>query len=140
MINSISTNSFSQMPQMERVNYQMTDEQKDQFSEIIANYDPENVTKEDMDSLRSELEAAGIKPGEDLKNLMDEAGFKPPEKPQGGRPPKEAGGNSTLPDYMQEFATKFKSGTATEDDLNNLINLVQSQNLSYSGNLIDTQK
>jgi hypothetical protein len=128
------------MQQPERVNYKMTDEQKAQFSEIIANYDSENMTKEDMESLRSELETAGIKPGDDLKELMEGAGFKPPQKPQGGMPPREAGTNSGIPDYMQDFAEKFKSGTATEDDLNNLMSLIESQNLSYSGNLVNTQK
>ncbi len=140
MISSISTNGFSQAPQMERVNYKMTDEQKSQFSEIIANYDSENMTKEDMESLRSELESAGIKPGDDLKGLMDEAGFKPPEKPQGNRPPQGANSGSALPDYMQDFANKFKSGTATDEDLETLMSFVQSQNMSYSGNIVNTTK
>ncbi len=112
----------------------MTDEQRNTFLDILKNYDPQNMTARDRENLRSETRAAGIMPGEEMKTILEEAGFRagPPE----GMPP---GGTSEteLPDYLAEFVNKFRSGDADEDDLNNLLQQLYANGLTSSGNIVD---
>ena len=71
----------------------LTDEQKETVNSILSNYDSSNMTKQNVESLKAEFKEAGIKPSEDLKGIMEEAGFEVPERsgPQGakgkGKPP-----------------------------------------------------
>lgn len=144
MIEGINTSAISSMSSQQRVNYKMTEEQKTSFAEIIASYDTANMSDEDMMSLRQELSAEGIKPGEDLKGLMETAGVKgtPPPPPPGGM----GGGMSAmqsvseeeeLPETLSDFIEKFKSGEVTEEDLNTLVECLQSENLAASGNIVN---
>ncbi len=141
MIEGISSAQFGGGMNMPRFNYEMTDEDKETFADIIEKYDSANMTKEDTESLRSELKDAGIKPGEDLKNMMQEAGFDMPGPPPGkGTPPQGAGmmaQNSETSETLNNFIEKFKSGTADEEDLDSLLSWINQNNLSYNGNIID---
>ena len=69
----------------------LTDDQKAQLQEIIAQYDPESLTREDATSMMDQIQEAGIHPGEDMKNILEEAGFEV-QTTQGGAPPKRMGG------------------------------------------------
>ena len=112
----------------------MTEEKRNTFLDILNNYDPRNMTARDRENLRSETRAAGIMPGEEMKNIMEEAGFRagPPEDmPPGGTSEIE------LPDYLSEFVSKFRSGKATDDDLNNLLQQLYANGLTSSGNIVD---
>ena len=53
----------------------LTDEQKTQVKDILSNYDAQNLTAADAKSILEQLRESDIKPGEDLKNAIEDAGF-----------------------------------------------------------------
>ena len=90
MVESIS--GVSSQYQQFSVSQTMTDDEKELLNEILANYDSENMTAEESIAMMDEIKTAGIKPSKELRETMDAAGFKPPEKPEGdmrGKPPVE---------------------------------------------------
>ena len=74
-VSNISTAYMSQSIQR----HGLTDDQRTSLEEILAKYDPENMTKEEMESLRTELREAGIPRCREVGQAMKEAGFAPPE-------------------------------------------------------------
>lgn len=136
MVSGISGISSTQYYQ--EVNSKLTDDQKSQLEEIISKYDPNNMTQEAAKSMMDEIKNAGITPSKDLRDIMDAAGFKPPEKPQG--PPPDVNASETkqqLPQYLQDFIEKEQSGGVTQDDINSLIQSLQSSGQSTQGSIVD---
>lgn len=122
----------------------MTDDQKNTLESILSKYDPNNMTQDSMKSLMEELKKSGIKPSKDSKDIMDAAGFKPPEKSKGGTQSDESTSSTdstsstcTLPQYMLDFITKEESGNVTKDDITTLIQNLQSAGKTSSGTLVD---
>jgi hypothetical protein len=143
MINGIDSSASrvqmgSQM-QMKRPNYKMTDEDKEKVSSILSNYDSSKITDESMQSMMEEIEAAGIKPGDDLMSMMDEAGFKPKEPPtgkgQGG--PQGASSKGEMPEFLSDFVSKYQSGNVSDDDVASLVQQLQSKGMGSKGNIVD---
>ncbi len=73
----------------------MTDDQKTEVSDILSKYDSSSISSTEFESMMEEIKDAGVVPSRDLRSMLDEAGFEPPqggEGPQGvqggGRPPK----------------------------------------------------
>jgi hypothetical protein len=137
MIENINTNSPMNVGRAQRMNYAMSDDQKVAATEIISRFDPKNMTADDEKNMREQLRAEGIRPGEDLKNLLTEAGFKvaPPERDRQS-PPSMTMSNE-LQNTINGFAEKFREGSATNDDLNNLLEMLYQNGLSSQGNLFD---
>lgn len=137
MVSSISSSQQTYNAQF--TDYTLTDDQKQTLEEIIAKYDSENMTGEDTKELFEELKSAGIPPSKDVREALDAAGFKPPEKPN-GEPPKPEGAEfssnaKTLIDILQ----KAETGEATQDEINTFITQLQSTGSVFSGSLIDTK-
>lgn len=144
MINGLSSSSINanmMTGQRQRPNYVMTDEQKTQVSELITKYDSSNMNPDSMKSLMEEIKALGVKPGEDLKNIMDSAGFKPPQAPKEGmgRPQKSRSGLNELPDFLKDFIQKSREGSVTDDDVNTLVAELQNNGYGTSGSIIDEE-
>lgn len=120
-----------------RENYKMTEQDKTKFSEIVANYDPKNMSESDKAALRDDLKAAGLRPGEDMKNMMEQAGFQvgPPQPPSAGA----RGEAAQTPEFLSDFVSKFRSGSATENDLDELLSNLKARGLTYVGNFVDDQ-
>lgn len=145
MIGGIDTRATSQMGMMQqpRENYKMSDEEKTQVKSLLEQYDTENLTEEDTKSLFEEIKALGVKPGEDLKTMMDEAGVKPPKPPHGGgKPPKggeakEVSTKDNMPSYLSEFISKAQSGDISDDELNTILSTLQQNGYGASGNIFD---
>lgn len=145
MVEGINTSQIGfNQPFRQQQSVQMTDEQKEQFQEIIANYNPENMTSEDMESLREAFESAGIAPSQELKTLMEEAGFAPPSG-AGGQPPMGGMQRPHLqPNFMNDpvigdFAEKVNSGDVSEEDLSELMDYIQSNFMEAKGNLVNSE-
>jgi hypothetical protein len=137
MVSSISSSQQTYNAQF--TDYTLTDDQKQTLEEIVAKYDSENMTGEDTKALFEELKSAGIPPSKDVKETLDAAGFKTPEKPN-GEPPKTEGTElssnaKTLIDILQ----KAETGEATQDEINAFITQLQSTSSVFSGSLIDTK-
>lgn len=137
MVNAINSSAvFSFKPDQNFESYSLTDDEKKTVQNIIAKYDAENMTAESMREMMDEIKSTGIKPSKDIKEMLDSAGFKPPEKPEGS-PPEKPQGSEEMPDFLKSFLEKQKSGTLTEDDLISLIQNLQNSGSLAQGNLID---
>ena len=139
MINGVSGSSSLQYHYQVRQETSLTDEQKTTLSEIIAQYDPENMSKDDMKTMMDEIKSANIPPSKDLKEIMDAAGFEPPKRPEdeGAMPPPPQNGSKEIPGFIQEFMQKQESGEATQDDFNQLLQTLQEKGFDTTGLLFD---
>ncbi len=142
MINGIDGSLGSMQGIRQRENYKMSDEQKEQLTALLTNYNAEEMNPESMKSLMDEVKSLGIKPGDDMKNIMESAGFKRPEPPQGGMPPRKGEkpeGGMEMPEFMSDFIQKYQSGSVSEDDYNSFLNELKSNGYGYNGNFIDEE-
>lgn len=134
----VNTFQFQRPPM---ANYKMTDEQKDQLQDILSNYDVENMTDEDKQSLMEEIRDAGIKPGDDLKTALEDAGVEmapPPPPPDGGQPPMGGPGETgQTSQFLQDFLDKYESGELTDEDIESFVQSIKSQGQMAQGVLFD---
>ncbi|MGE5365298.1 MAG: hypothetical protein ACM3SM_14295 [Bacteroidota bacterium] len=138
MISSISSsNSYLYQSSADTSN-RLTDEQKKKLQEIIAQYDPETVTQEDMKNMMEEIDSAGIKPSKEFGEIMNEAGFKRPEKPEG------AEGAGPLSETQDDLAQKLlellkekESGSINQEDLDDFIDNLRNSMESSQGNIVN---
>lgn len=78
------------------VDLPMTEEQKTSLTDTLGNYDPENMTAEDMLAMRKEMTEAGIPRSRETMEMLREAGFKPP------KPAASTQGTPSLVDLLDE--------------------------------------
>ena len=141
-----STSSINQslmMPKQQE-NYVMTDEEKEQVYSIISKYNTEEMSEEDTQSLLEEIQAPGVKPGDDLMGILEESGVEMPEPPQkGSMPPtpedesKEITTNEDMPSYLNEFISKAQSGEISDEEVSTIINTLQQNGYTANGNIFD---
>jgi hypothetical protein len=137
MVNSISGISGFQFP----INStSLTEDQKNQVESVLSKYDPQNMTDEDKQALKSELKSLGIGPSKELFEILKSSGFGPDElrgKEREGLPPLPANDSKELPQYLLDFVEKQKSGTVTQDDIDALIQNLQNSNQNITGWFVD---
>lgn len=141
MISAVSNSSSYQYQYQSRVeNTSLTDEQKKTLQDIISKYDPETITGDQQKEMMDTIKEAGITPGDDFKEIMDAAGFKPPEKPEGPPPDQASGSSSSSTDTTQQLLDLLKgieSGTTSESDLSSFIQSLQNSSSSSIGTLVN---
>ena len=106
----------------------MTEEEKQKAEDIFSKYDPENMSKEDMEEMRSELREAGIRRSPELRDMMRDAGFGPGNPPQGAPMAQDSSGKGELWDVYQQFM----NGDITEAEF-----LAQVRSGDLTGSLLD---
>jgi hypothetical protein len=127
----------------------LTDDQKDQITEILSQYDPDNLTADDAKSIMEQFRDAGIKPAKGMKETIEAAGFNADKLLEMGRPSKPAEssessstGNinlSALQD-LQDILNQYDMNHLSSTDQTNLISQLQEKGLLTStGNIIDLQ-
>lgn len=138
---SVSGVSSAQYTRPVETNVKLTDDQKKQLTEIIGKYDSSSMTKDSMKSMMDEIKSAGISQGKELRETLDTAGFKPPEKPKGEVPDQsgETGTTNSQPQFVLDFLEKAKTGQLTSTDISSLVSSLQSSGRSSQGSLIDTR-
>jgi len=138
MVSSVGSTSSLQYQPQSYSETKLTDDQKTILEEILAKYDASNLTQEQTQSLFDELKASGIKPSKEVREIMDTAGFAPPEKPEGSMPPlDQTNETEDLPDYVLEFLEKLKSGQVSEADLNSLTASLEENGEISQGLIVD---
>ena len=139
MVTGISGyNSYQFTSQISSSSSTLTDEQKTSLEEILAKYDPENMTEEETKTMMDEIRSAGIRPSREFGEIMNAAGFKPPERPQGSPPQDFAmGTQENLPQYLLDFIQKLESGSVTQEDIDTLIKNLQNSGEAIHGQLVD---
>ncbi|WP_309005013.1 hypothetical protein [Pelagicoccus sp. SDUM812005] len=108
--------------------------------EIVSRYDPETMTAESREEMRSELQEAGIGRGKDLGDIMVDQGFevkRPSGKGPGGPPPPQGG--SEEDEEIAAFVEKYESGELSSEDIAALMELLRDRGESGSGVLMDEQ-
>lgn len=117
----------------------LTDEQKTQLEEILAKYDPENMTAEDQKALMEELKDAKIPMGKDTSEIMEKAGFSRPSGPPPPPPPsQESDTDNSINATFVKLMDQFQSGEITEESFLDQLNDLKDQILNGTGNVIDT--
>ncbi len=146
MIGGIDTRATSQtaMMQKPRENYKMSDEEKTKVKSLLEQFDTKELSEDDTKSLFEQIKSLGVKPGDDLKSLMEDAGIKPQKPPQGGGKPPQGGGESeqvstkeNMPSYLTEFVSKAQSGSISDDEFKTILSTLQQNGYGTSGNIFD---
>ncbi|MBU2881724.1 hypothetical protein KO525_11940 [Psychrosphaera sp. B3R10] len=87
-------NSSGEMSRPSRMEQSLTADQKTQISDVLGQFDPENLTESDAKSIVEAFSEAGITPGSGLASAMGELGYDAKTvgdlanvEQQGNRPP-----------------------------------------------------
>lgn len=127
----------------------LTTEQQEKIASILSEYDPENLTEEDAQSIFEAFEEAGIKPGPGMKEAIEAAGFDaeelrslapPPEN--GSAPPPPSANSSSGVDRealgtLQEILDQYDFSDMSSESESALIEQLQSSGLLVQGNILD---
>jgi hypothetical protein len=153
MIDSIQ--GFSSMQGMSTFSQAkaLTDEQKTQISDILSNYDKDNLTAEDAKEIFESFREAGIQPGPGMKEAIDDAGFdadelrdlaKPSDMPPGPPPSSGAFGSSSSKSIdastlqsLQEILNQYDLSSLTSDQEEELLSKLSDSGLMKNGSMID---
>ena len=117
----------------------LTSEQKTGLEEIIAKYDPENMTKEDHQALRSELRAASIPRCRETGQILREAGLRPPPPNGSQGPPPEPppGSASTDNSSLLDLISQYEGNQITQEELFTSLEEYFQAGMTATGNLLD---
>lgn len=140
----------------------LTDKQRAQLDQILSKFDPATFNQDDFNALNEELKKAGIRPNAELKKAIEAHGINvepflkagnaavngpkgalPPPPPPPPPPAKASSSDAedtvaALLKAIADFLEKLQSGTATEDDTQQLAKLAQqAASQGESGLLVD---
>jgi len=149
MVSSIQgMGSMMGMDQMRSVS-SLTDEQKQKISDILSQYDPENVTEDDAKAIFQAFKDAGITPAKGMKEAIEAAGFDAddlrskgmPDKGQMPPPPPSSSGTSGVNvsalQSLQDILSEYDLSDMSEDEQSQLLSQLQEQGLMNPGYIID---
>lgn len=134
MINSIGS-SNTMRPPMQQPSQRLTDSQKETASSILSNYDSSSMSSSDFEALKVQFEDAGINPSEDLKGMMEDAGFEVPERPG---PQGVKGGGKPKPPEFSKLMEKLEDSEISEEEIQSYIQTLQNEKGEFSGALMDS--
>jgi|SRR3954451_8669530 len=99
----------------------MTEEAKKQVTDILSQYDPENLSSDDMDAINKSFKEAGIRPNGELKSMLEDSSYNP--KALGDRARQTQGADGAPPGGSQQASSdqiKQLGAVLEQYDLNNL--------------------
>jgi hypothetical protein len=105
----------------------LSSEQKKVATQIAAGFDSKKTSPEMRQEMRKAFDAANIRPGDDLKIILEDAGFKPRPHPRDEAAnraltenehakPRKLGRSADLPSFVNAYLDKEEAGTASEAD------------------------
>jgi len=117
----------------------LTAEQKNQLQEILNQYEPENLSPEDMKKMRKELKAADIPTNREANQIIRNAGFTPAAT---GR---DRMASNSLPDDEGDLITpkliglyrQLYTGELTEKEFHTKIQQVKQGYSRSAGNFVN---
>ncbi|BBD08147.1 hypothetical protein [Desulfovibrio ferrophilus] len=110
----------------------MTEEQKTTAEEILAKYDPENMTRDDMLAMRKEFHEAGIPRSRELQQMLQESGFKGPRKENENALQAQGNQFGTKRGALWQLYQQFQSGELNEEEF-----IEQIKNTPITGQLVN---
>ncbi len=130
----------------------LTEEQKSLVESTLAEYDAESLTTEDAREILTTFREAGIRPGKELREAIEAAGFdeqellelgRPAGAPQGPRGPRggqamQAGGlDVSALQSLQDILSQYDLSSLSTDQESELLNQLNNSGLVRSGYIID---
>lgn len=154
MINSINSSSASFMSQQSSQAAKLTTEQSDFVKETLAEFDAENLTEENAQSIQAAFKEQGIEPTKELADLMSELEFdaksigdagrvegqRPPPPPPPPPPPQnslESVDTDEVVSYLDELLTEYSSQLSDEDKELILASVQEKFGLSEGDSLLN---
>jgi len=136
-MNTISSDISGLLPKAGSFGTPLTEEQKSTVEGVLSQYDADSLSEEDAQSIKQELNSAGIQPSRELGAFIEEAGFdsglaKPPGGPggpngaggppggQAGGPPPGQGGPGQSEDLISQEGLQALTTILEGFDLENL--------------------
>jgi hypothetical protein len=120
----------------------MTEDAKKQVTDILSQYDPENLSSEDMDAIDKSFKGAGVRPSGELKSMLEDSGFDskalgdraretqganggppPGGPPPGGGAPPGGGTQQASTDQLKQLSSmleQYDLNNLSEDDQSNI--------------------
>jgi len=164
MVSSISSSS-SMISSLEQLSSSrtpvstLTDDQKSTISDILSNYDADNISEDDAKEIWQAFQDAGIKPQAGMKEAIESAGFDadnirtlatgetaptgaaggtpPPPPPDGGGFGSSSSISATDLSTLKDILSNYDLSNLSSDDQTNLLSQINAAGLSSLGNLID---
>lgn len=129
----------------------LTEEQTSLIQSTLAEYDAESLTAEDAKEILNTFREAGIKPGKELRQAIEDAGFdekellelaKPeggPQGPRGGRGIQQSSSGIDVSALrsLQDILSQYDLSSLTADDESELLNQLNNSGLVRTGYMID---
>ncbi len=127
---------------------ELTSDQKSTISEILSNYDPENVSDEDAQAIFQAFKDAGITPAKGMKEAIEAAGFDAEDLRSRGMsdqgmpppPPQSSSSNSinvSALQSLQEILSQYDLTNLSETDQTSLVSALESSGFIYPGSVLD---
>ena len=125
----------------------LTDDQKNTITEILSQYDPDNVTEEDAQAIFQAFKDAGITPTRGMKEVIEAAGFDaedlrskgmtdnqmPPPPP----PSQSSGVNLSALQSLQEILNQYDLTNLSEEDQTSLTQKLMENGFLQPGSMVD---
>ncbi|KAA1156371.1 hypothetical protein EU508_20000 [Pseudoalteromonas fuliginea] len=147
MINSINSSSASFMSQQSSQTAKLTTEQSDFIKETLAQFDTENLTSDDAQSIQAAFKEQGIAPTKELADLMGELEFDAKSIGDAGRaegqhppPPQnslESVDTDEVVSYLDELLTEYSNQLSDEDKESILASVQEKFGLSEGDSLLN---
>ena len=135
------------MPQQNSQAAKLTTEQSDFVKETLAEFDAENLTSDDAQSIQAAFKEQGIAPTKELADLMGELEFDAKSIGDAGRvegqrppPPKnslESVDTDEVVSYLDELLTEYSSQLSDEDKESILASVQEKFGLSEGDSLLN---
>ena len=128
---------------------ELTDDQKSTITDILSQYDPENVSEEDAKAIFQAFKDAGITPAKGMKEVIEAAGFDADDLRSKGvsdqgmmppPPPQNSSANSinlSALQSLQEILSQYDLTNLSESDQTSLISQLEDSGLVFPGSVID---
>lgn len=147
MINSIGSSASFMTQQSSQVSA-LTSEQTEFVKETLAEFDAQNLSMEDAQSIQAAFEEQGISPTKELADLMSELDFDAKSigdagRPEGLRPPPppqnslESVDTDEVVSYLDELLTEYSSQLSDEDKESILSSVQEKFGLSEGDSLLN---
>jgi len=147
MINNIGSSSNFVTQQSSQASV-LTQEQTDFVKETLAEFDAENLSAEDAQSIQAAFQEQGISPTKELADLMGELEFDAKSigdagRPEGQRPPPppqnslESVDTDEVVSYLDELLSEYSNQLSDEDKESILSSVQEKFGLSEGDSLLN---
>lgn len=150
MINSVGVGQISSQSLLSQAS--LSDEQQSAIADVLAKYDPDNVSESDAQDIVSSIKELGISPGKGLAQAMQASGFdaksigdaagvkgdRPPPPPQGGGQMGSKGSVDTEAlSALQLLMDQYQDSEITEEDWSSITAALEEQGFDTSRSFVD---